>query len=124
MPIYEPDHVEYNIENGHIHIAMEDGSHLPAYWAHPQLGTMFPGAAIIHDWWGLTTMVRRIANLFAQMGHYVIVPDLFNGQTASTARQAMALVEELGSQGRELVHEALTVEDHHHQCNRSVAAVG
>jgi carboxymethylenebutenolidase len=124
MPIYEPDHVEYQITSGHITISMEDGTQLPAYWAHPQLGAEFPGTVVIHDWWGLTTMVRRVANLFAQMGHYVIVPDLFNGQLATTPQEAMKLVEMLGDDGYPYVHNALEALENHHQCNRRVAAVG
>jgi len=124
MPIYEPDHVEFSVTSGHIQIAMEDGSLLPAYWSHPDVGSMFPGVAIIHDWWGLTPMVRRIAHLFAQMGHYVITPDLFNGQIATTPQAAMRLVESLGTQGYPFIHNALAALEDHHLCNRSVAAVG
>jgi len=39
MPLYKTDHIEYNIESGHITIAMETGENLPAYWAHPARGT-------------------------------------------------------------------------------------
>lgn len=124
MPIYEPDHVEYFITSGNIQISMDDGRQLPAYWAHPTLGNRFPGIAIIHDWWGLTPIIRRMANLFAQMGHYVIVPDLFSGQTASTPQSAMKLVESLSDRGYQRVDDALTVLENHHHCNESVAAVG
>ncbi|GAB4345315.1 MAG: hypothetical protein Kow00117_22910 [Phototrophicales bacterium] len=124
MPIYEPDHVEYSITSGNIQIAMDDGRKLPAYWAHPTLGNRFPGIAVIHDWWGITPIIRRMANLFAQMGHYVIAPDLFNGQTAQTAQEAMRLVESLSDRGYQLVDDALTVLEDHHHCNESVAAVG
>jgi len=124
MPIYDPDHVEYSINSGHVQIIMDDGKQLPAYWAHPQFGRKFPGAVIIHDWWGLTAMVRRMANLFAQMGHYVMVPDLFDGLEASTPREAMRLVEALGDKGYARIDTALNVLETHHQCNASVAAVG
>lgn len=124
MPIYEPDHVEYVITSGNIQIAMDDGRQLPAYWAHPTLGSKFPGIAIIHDWWGLTPLIRRMANLFAQMGHYVIVPDLFTGQTADTPQAAMKLVESLSDRGYQRVDDALTVLENHHHCNSTVAALG
>jgi carboxymethylenebutenolidase len=124
MPIYDPDHVEYSITSGHIQIVMDDGTQLPAYWAHPMFGRRFPGAVIIHDWWGLTGMVRRIANLFAQMGHYVIVPDLFDGLEAASPQEAMRLVESLDQNGYTRVDTALTVLENHHMCNASVAAVG
>jgi carboxymethylenebutenolidase len=124
MPIYNPDHVEYRIVNGHIRIAMEDGSSLPAYWAHPAVGNSFPGVALIHDWWGITPIVRRMAHLFAQVGYYVIVPDLFDEKVASTPQEAMQLVEALGDGGYPRVHTALTALEQHHHCNRDVAAVG
>ena len=124
MPIYDPDHIEYSITSGHIQIVMDNGEQLPAYWAHPMFGRRFPGAVIIHDWWGLTAMVRRIANLFAQMGHYVIVPDLFDGLEAASPQEALRLVESLDQNGYTRVDTALTVLENHHQCNASVAAVG
>lgn len=124
MPIYNPDHVEYRIVNGHIQIVAEDGKQLPAYWAHPAIGSLFPGVALIHDWWGITPLVRRMAHLFAQTGYYVIIPDLFNGQVAATPQDAMKLVEALGDRGFPLVDSALSVLERHHHCNGDVAAVG
>jgi carboxymethylenebutenolidase len=124
MPIYEPDHVEYTITSGMISIAMEDGRQLPAYWAHPTLGSKFPGVAIAHDWWGLTSMIRRMANLFAQMGHYVIVPDLFDGRTTADPKAALELVEETKESNYRRLDDALHVMEGHHQCNKSVAAIG
>lgn len=124
MPLYEPDHIEYRINTGHIQIVLDDGSKLPAYWAHPLLGRKFPGVAVIHDWWGLTDIMRRLGNLFAQMGHYVIIPDLFDGRVARTPQQAIQLVEGLQDNGYDRVNDALSVLENHHQCNRTVAAVG
>lgn len=124
MPIYDPDHVEYSVTSGHIQVVMDNGEQLPAYWAHPSLGSKFPGVALVHDWWGVNALVRRLAHLFAQMGHYVIVPDLFYGKTATTPKEAMALVEALGDKGYPRVHGALSVLEQHHQCNRDVAVIG
>lgn len=124
MPIYNPDHVEYRIVSGHIRIAMEDGQQLPAYWSHPSIGSKFPGIALIHDWWGITPIVRRMAHLFAQVGYYVIVPDLFEEEVAATPQDAMRLVESLGDGGYPRVDSALSVLERHHHCNADVAAVG
>jgi carboxymethylenebutenolidase len=124
MPVYDPDHVEYSITDGMIRIALDDGGHLPAYWAHPTLGTKFPGIVLIHDWWGLTTIVRRMANLLAQMGHYVIAPDLFRGEVAHTPQQAMALLEQTQAENYTQVNHALKALEHHHHCNKTVAAIG
>lgn len=124
MPTYNPDHVEYDITNGNIQIAMENGTMLPAYWAHPNINAKFPGVALIHDWWGMTDFMRRIANLFAQVGHYVIVPDLFNGKIPKDHDEALTLLDNLGADGYKRVHTALSVLEHHHNCNSDVAAVG
>ncbi len=124
MPIYDPDRVEYGITNGHIQIVTENGKTLPAYWAHPNSGRLFPAVALIHDWWGITPIVRRMAHHFAQSGYYVIVPDLFDGQIATDAAQAMELVKHLGDDGYPRINAALSVLESHHNTNRDVAAVG
>lgn len=124
MPIYDPDHVEYRISHGHVQLVLDGGKRLPAYWAHPTLGRKFPAVALVHDWWGLTDNMRRLANLFAQMGYYVIVPDLFNGKVAQNPAEAMALVKGLVDHGYPVMDQALHILENHHQVNKSVAAVG
>ena len=124
MPLYNPDHVEYEVTSGHIQIAMEDGTMLPAYWAHPTMGAVFPGVVLLHDWWGVTPLVRRMAMLFAQVGHYVITPDFFNGTVAETRNEALTMVDALGSAGFKQANSALSVLENHHNCNGHVAVVG
>ncbi len=124
MPIYDADHLEYNINVGHITIVGDGGRQLPAYWAHPSYGNKFPGLVLVHDWWGLTDLIRRLAHFFAQMGYYVIVPDLFEGQQATIPQEALKLVEKYKPHGYNLINDALGVLESHHQCNRDVAAVG
>ncbi len=124
MPLYNPDHLEYEVTSGNIQIAMEDGGMLPAYWAHPSMGAKFPGIVLIHDWWGVTPVVRRLAMQLAQTGYYVIVPDLYNGKLAETHSEALALFEALGESGYKRADTALSVLEHHHNCNGDVAAVG
>jgi carboxymethylenebutenolidase len=124
MPIYDPTRIEYPIITGHISIVMDGGAQLPAYWSHPARGSKFPGIALIHDWWGVNENVRRVAHLFAQIGFYVIVPDLFHGNIAHSPQEAMRLVQQLGNEGYPRIHAALTVLENHHQCNADVAAVG
>ncbi|HLV37657.1 MAG TPA: dienelactone hydrolase family protein [Spirillospora sp.] len=124
MPLYNPDHVEYEVNSGHIQIALEDGTAVPAYWAHPTIGAKFPGIALIHDWWGVTPIIRRMAMLLAQTGHYVIAPDLFEGKTATTHAEALTLLDTLGSAGYNRANTALSVLETHRYCNGSVAVVG
>jgi carboxymethylenebutenolidase len=124
MPIYQPRRVEYAINQGHVNIMREDGRPLPAYWSHPETGSRFPAVALLHDWWGITALERRLANLLAQLGYYVIVPDLFNGHTAATAREALTLVQGLGEDGFPCVNTTLVTLEHHHRTNGHVAAIG
>jgi carboxymethylenebutenolidase len=124
MPIYDPNRIEYGITSGHIQIVAEGGRQSPAYWAHPVTGRLFPAVALIHDWWGITPIIRRMAHLFAQSGYYVIVPDLFDGQSTQSPVEAMELVKHLGDGGYPRVDAALRVLEDHHNTNRDVAAVG
>ncbi len=124
MPTYDSNRAEYGITSGHIQIVAEGGRQLPAYWAHPNSGRLFPAVALIHDWWGITASVRRIAHRFAQVGYYVIVPDLFDGQVATTPQQAIERVKALGDGGYPRVDAALTVLENHNNTNRDVAVVG
>jgi carboxymethylenebutenolidase len=124
MPVYEPTHIEYAISSGFIQVVVDGGAPFPAYHANPKMGGRFPCIALIHDWWGLTSTVRHLANTFAQAGLRVIVPDLFDGQIASTAQTALNLVVQLGARGGVRVAHALDVMEHHHHSNGAVAAVG
>ena len=85
--MFEASHLQYNIVSGYIQI-VSDGHHLPAFWAHPEMGGPFPGLVMLHDRWGLTAHIRAQARRFAEQGYYVIAPDLFKRQTAHTDQQA------------------------------------
>jgi carboxymethylenebutenolidase len=124
MPIYESKHVEYATVSGHVDVMMEDGRPLPAYWARPNLGGTFSGVVFVHDWWGIRPLERRLSQLLAQMGYYVLVPDLFDTRVAKTAQQAMEFVQELGSRAYAGVDAALQVMETHSRSNRRVAVVG
>lgn len=124
MPVYYPDRIEYSIVNGRIHIAQEDGQQISAYWSHPTNGDRFPGVVLIHDWWGLTMNEQHLANLFAQVGYYVIVPDLYNGKVATTPEEAIPLLKSISGTAFNVVNTALDVLEQHHRCNAQVAAVG
>lgn len=124
MPVYEPRRLEYAITNGMVNIRRDNGVLLPAYWSHPELGRRFPGVALLHDWWGITDTERQLANLLAQLGYYVIVPDFFNGHTAQTPREALALVEALGNDGFRCVNTTLLALERHNRTTGAVAAIG
>jgi carboxymethylenebutenolidase len=124
MPVYHPDRIEHSIVNGRIHIAQEDGQQISAYWSHPTTGDRFPGVVLIHDWWGLTMSDQHLANLFAQTGYYVIIPDLYKGKVATTPEEAIPLLKSISSTAFKVVNTALDVLEQHHRCNAQVAAVG
>ena len=124
MPVYQPRGVEYAIVSGRVSIVTDDGRKLPAYWSHPDMGGRFPAVAVIHDWWGITDIERHMAHLFAQMGYYVIIPDLFDGAVALTAQDALRLVEASAAGAYGAIDAALRVLETHVRCNEMVAAVG
>lgn len=124
MPLHDSNRGEYNIDSGHVTIVTDQGQHVPAYWAHPQLGRRYPGICLLHDWWGTNTVTRLLANFLAQMGYYVIAPDMFNGEKANTPTQAMRLIEQSEKTRYDAVDAAISVLETHPQVNRKVAAVG
>lgn len=124
MPVYQPRSLEHPISNGRINVVLEDGRRLPAYWSHPDATGKFPAVAVIHDWWGITTVERRVAHLLAQMGYYVIIPDLFNGRVASTPQEAIRLVEETTTHAYAFIDTALRALEAHVRVDGNVAAVG
>lgn len=124
MPVYNPTRVEYAIVNGRVSIVADDGSVIPAYWSHPDLGSVFPAICIVHDWWGITTTERRLAHLFAQLGYYVMMPDLFHGASTTDPQQAAELIRRYGSQAYTVVDKSLRVLETHNRTNRNVGVVG
>jgi carboxymethylenebutenolidase len=124
MPLTDPQRVEYPIITGQVAIVSESGDVVPAYWAHPDSGGVYPAVALLHDWWGLTASERHMVNILAQNGYYAIAPDLFVGKQASTPQQALALVQNMGDTAYPIIDEVLRVLETHSRTNRNVAAVG
>jgi carboxymethylenebutenolidase len=50
-----------------------------------------PGVAVFHPWWGLNDDVRAFADRLAAEGFFVLAPDLFDGQIATTIEDAERL---------------------------------
>lgn len=124
MPLHDSKRIEYTIDSGHITIVANNGAKVPAYWAHPRVGKHFSGICLLHDWWGSNTVTRLLANFFAQMGYYVIAPDMYLGASANLPTEAIKLYEKSATIRYGIVDSALTVLESHHMVNRSVAAIG
>lgn len=54
-------------------------------------GGMGPAVLVIHSWWGLTTSVSSYCQKLANSGFVVGAADLFDGSTATTIAEALAL---------------------------------
>jgi carboxymethylenebutenolidase len=121
--MFEASHLQYSIVSGYIQI-VSDGHHLPAFWAHPELGGPFPGLVMLHDHWGLTPHIRSQARRFAEQGYYVIAPDLFNRQTATSLEQARVLIEQVGEVALSHVKAATSALLTHHRCNTKIGLIG
>ena len=124
MPIHDSGRREFTIDSGYINIVTDNGQAVPAYWAHPRAGRKFSGICLLHDWWGMTNVPRLLSNFFAQVGYYVIAPDLFNGATAAKPVEAMKFLKQTEESRYHAVDAALSVLETHHQTNRTVAAIG
>jgi carboxymethylenebutenolidase len=115
--------MQHTITSGFINIVTES-RYLPAYWAHPQVGRVFPGLILIHEWWGLTPHIRSCVRRFAELGFYVLAPDLFNGKIARNATEALALQQELGEVGISLVNSSISALRTHNKVNGKIGVVG
>jgi carboxymethylenebutenolidase len=50
-----------------------------------------PGVLVVHSWWGLTPSFTRYAQQLSRAGFIVALPDLFNGEIATSEQQARQL---------------------------------
>lgn len=121
--MFQSRRVQHRITSGYINIVAE-GFYLPAFWAHPEIGGRFPGLVLIHEWWGLTSHVRTQVRRFAEVGFYVIAPDLYDGKIARTAEEALALSQALGDAGPVRVNAAISALKTHNRCNGKIAVIG
>ncbi|NDJ78992.1 MAG: dienelactone hydrolase family protein [Chloroflexi bacterium] len=121
--MFEASRPQYHIVSGYIQIVSE-GQYLPAFWSHPEMGGPFPGLMLLHDFWGLTPHIRSQVRRYAELGYYVIAPDLFNRQTATSAAQANALVSQVGDAAPAHVAAALHALRSHNRCDNNVGIIG
>lgn len=61
------------------------------YTASPPGGSG-PGVLVLHAWWGLTDVIRRLCDRLAAEGYVAHAPDLFEGKVATTPPEAEKLI--------------------------------
>ncbi len=80
-----------------------DGKQAKGFMAMPKEGENTASVVLIHEWWGITDQIRGTATRLAEEGFRVLVPDLFEGKTASLEKEdeaaATKLMNELDWQG-------------------------
>ncbi|MBN1202550.1 MAG: dienelactone hydrolase family protein [Anaerolineae bacterium] len=121
--MFEASQRQHNITTGNIQI-VSGGHYLPAFWSHPELGGPFTGLVLLHEQWGLTAHVRSQVRRFAELGYYVVAPDLFNGQIATSPAQAQVLIDQLGEAALSHVGAALHALKTHHRCGGKAGVIG
>lgn len=62
------------------------------YLARPVSEEAFPGVVMIHEWWGLNTNIKEMAEKLASHGYVVLAVDLYDGQIATTSEEARKLM--------------------------------
>src|SRR5579859_4683530 len=112
--------VQHQVTSGFINVVAEN-HYLPAFWAHPEIGGTFPALVLIHTWLGLDGYMRRQVRRFAELGFYVIAPDLFDGQVATSDEQGRVLETQFGEVGVAKISAALRALETHNRVNHRVA---
>ena len=54
-----------------------------------------PGVVVIQEYWGINEQIQEVAQHWADAGFLAVVPDLYHGQLAKTAEEAMGLMKAL-----------------------------
>jgi len=58
------------------------GEKIGGYLARPTIHGHRPGVVVVHEWWGLNTQIKGMADRLAELGFLVVVPDLYGGRVA------------------------------------------
>ncbi len=71
-------------------VALDGGE---AYLSLPEGAGPHPAILVIHEWWGLNDHIRHWADRLAEAGYAALAVDLYEGETATTPDEAMALMQ-------------------------------
>lgn len=64
------------------------------YFVQPEVEGNYPGVIMIHEWWGLNSHIKEMADQLASQGYRVLAVDLF-GSVAQTPEEARKQVTSL-----------------------------
>ncbi len=73
------------------------------YLAVPEGDGPFGSIILIHEWNGLVTRVKQVADALAQEGYLALAADLYSGRTGSNPQENMALVRETRADSETLI---------------------
>lgn len=73
------------------------------YLSIPEGDGPFGSIILIHEWNGLVTRVKQVADALAQEGYIALAADLYSGRTGSNAQENMALVRETQGEPEKLI---------------------
>jgi carboxymethylenebutenolidase len=62
-----------------------------------------PGVIVLHAWWGLNPIFRKLCDRLAAEGFVAFAPDLMNGKIAKTIDEADQLLSEVSSEWKHAV---------------------
>jgi carboxymethylenebutenolidase len=80
------------IEEGKM-VALEvRGEPVQAYTVRPMRAGLYPGVVVIHEWWGLNSQIKGVADRAAEVGYVAIAPDLYRGKLGTDAGLAHELM--------------------------------
>ncbi|MCB9560287.1 MAG: dienelactone hydrolase family protein [Kofleriaceae bacterium] len=74
-----------------------DGTSFRAHLTPAPTGPARPGLVMVHEWYGLTPEIDRMAAQFAAAGFVVAAVDVYDGQVATTDAEAFALMNAMNS---------------------------
>lgn len=63
-----------------------------AYTVRPMRAGTYPGVVVIHEWWGLNTQIKGVADRVAESGYIAIAPDFYRGKLGTDAGLAHELM--------------------------------
>ena len=84
MGLQLPTHPSSLLNMGNMIGIHQQTGKIDAYYAVPQQTVAYRGAVIIvHEIWGLTDQIKRVADRVAAQGYYALAPDLYSSSTAN-----------------------------------------